>query len=101
VRFALPSGSFTTVGAGLTHHSELSESIYLRGEVYVDHRTGAEVELAGLKELGVEFKGEIGSLIAGDLSPPPSNRITVFQSLGMAVEDCAMARLVYDLYKTA
>jgi thiomorpholine-carboxylate dehydrogenase len=89
------------VGAGLTHHSELSESIYLRGEVYVDHRTGAEVELVGLKELGVEFKGEIGSLIAGDLSPPPSNRITVFQSLGMAVEDCAMARLVYDLYKTA
>jgi hypothetical protein len=51
------NGVVAAVGAGLTHHSELSESIYLEGEVYVDHRTGAEVELAGLKELGSSSRG--------------------------------------------
>ncbi|RZC43336.1 ketimine reductase mu-crystallin [Asbolus verrucosus] len=87
------------VGAGLTHYSELSESIYLASDVYIDYSEGAEAELTGLKELGVEFKGEIGTLVSGGVSPSSVNQITVFQSLGMAVEDCAMARMVYDLYK--
>lgn len=74
--------SISAVGVGISHHSELSESIYLSSYVYVDHWAGAETELGGLTKLGIKFKGEIGSLIAGDSSPPPSNKVTVFQSLG-------------------
>ena len=50
--------------------------------MYIDHWAGAQTELAGLGKLGVEFKGEIGGVITGDLSPPPLDQVTVFQSLG-------------------
>ncbi|KAJ8957372.1 hypothetical protein NQ318_004851 [Aromia moschata] len=70
------------VGAGTTHHSELSEKLYMNSDVYVDHWAGAKQELSGLEELGVKFKGEMGNVIAGDLPRSAPNRITVFQSLG-------------------
>ncbi|EFA08703.1 Ketimine reductase mu-crystallin-like Protein [Tribolium castaneum] len=89
-----PGVHINAIGAGVNHYSELSPDIYNTSDVYVDHAEGAKVELAGL---GVKL-GEIGGVIAGDLPPPTLNQVTVFQSLGMAVEDCAMARLIYDLY---
>ncbi|XP_044252724.1 ketimine reductase mu-crystallin [Tribolium madens] len=92
-----PGVHINAIGAGVNHYSELSLDIYKTSDVYVDHADGAKVELAGLGDLGVKMRG-IGGVIAGDLPPPTLNQVTVFQSLGMAVEDCAMARLIYDLY---
>lgn len=64
----------------MDHHKELEEAIYKEADVYVDHMDSAKSELAGLEKIGVQFKGEIGSVIAGSLMP--SDKITVFQSLG-------------------
>ncbi|XP_072379293.1 ketimine reductase mu-crystallin isoform X2 [Diabrotica undecimpunctata] len=85
------------VGLGRTHHSELEEKLYYHADVYIDHWEGVNSELSGLAKL-IEFKGEVGKVIMNQITTEDINRITVFQSLGMAIEDCAMSRLVYDLY---
>lgn len=70
------------VGANPKNHfSELDHKIYLNADIYIDNWTGAKKELAGLENMGVRFKGEIGNVITGDLLTRP-NRISVFQSLG-------------------
>ncbi|KAF2904601.1 hypothetical protein ILUMI_01573 [Ignelater luminosus] len=79
-------------------YRELEDDIYKSSDVYIDYWEGAKYELEGIKDLGVEFKGQIGDVIARVIAPPSSDRISVFQSLGMPVEDCAVARLVYDLH---
>ncbi|XP_018326442.1 ketimine reductase mu-crystallin [Agrilus planipennis] len=86
------------VGAGQKHHSELEESIYLNADVFVDYLAGAKKELSGLERISVKFKGEVGDIITGMLKYTEPKKITIFQSLGMAVEDTAMARLLYDLH---
>ncbi|XP_074030641.1 ketimine reductase mu-crystallin [Leptinotarsa decemlineata] len=88
------------VGAGKTHHSEVQEKLYFQSDVYIDHWEGAKTELAGLEKAGVKFKGEVGGVIRGDIKTEDENKITIFQSLGMGVEDCAMARLIFDLYES-
>lgn len=87
------------VGATAGVHDELEACIYDEADIYVDHYSGANSELKGLLEKGHKFKGEVGGLINGTITPTPG-KITIFQSLGMAVEDVAVARLVYDLYKS-
>lgn len=80
------------------NNRELDDATYKASEVYVDNMIGARSELGGITALGVDFKGQIGDLIIGKVPKPGPEAITVFQSLGMAVEDCAMARLIYDLH---
>jgi thiomorpholine-carboxylate dehydrogenase len=41
------------------------------------------------------ISAELGEILGG-LRPRPGGRITVFKSLGLAVEDLATARLVYE-----
>ncbi|KAJ8923136.1 hypothetical protein NQ315_001690 [Exocentrus adspersus] len=72
-----PGAHINAVGCGSNHYSELDERIYLDSDVYLDYWAGAHDSLAELEKKGVKFKGE---------------------SLGMAVEDGAMARLILDLY---
>lgn len=77
---------------------ELEEEIYRNAQVYVDSWNGAKKELKKLKEYGADMKAEVGEVILGKVSKPAKEKVTIFQSLGMAAEDCAMARLVYDLH---
>jgi len=77
---------------------ELEEDVYKNANVYIDYWDGARNELPHIQKLGVEFKGQIGDLIVGKMLSPNVDTTTVFQSLGMAVEDCAMARLIYDTH---
>ena len=53
---------------------------------------------AGVRDVllsGAEVHAELGEILAGTKQVPPGMR-TVFESVGMAVEDVAAARLVYD-----
>lgn len=70
------------VGAGETHHGELSQDLYDVSKVYVDHMAGANVELKTLK---AEIVGEVGEVI-NKKKYPSSGGITVFQSMGRAFE---------------
>jgi ornithine cyclodeaminase/alanine dehydrogenase-like protein (mu-crystallin family) len=44
---------------------------------------------------GATIYAEIGVIFAG-LTPAPSRDTTIFKSVGLAIEDVATARLVYD-----
>ncbi len=83
------------VGAGVNHHSEIDGSVYEKSKIYVDSWTGAASEL---KTLNYQIEGEVGEVING-VKQTPSQPLTIFHSMGMAVEDAATAQLVEELYK--
>jgi ornithine cyclodeaminase/alanine dehydrogenase-like protein (mu-crystallin family) len=64
--------------------------------VFVDSREGAMKESGDVILSGAEIFAELGEALAGKF-PTRANEITVFKSLGMAVEDITAALLVYRL----
>jgi ornithine cyclodeaminase/alanine dehydrogenase-like protein (mu-crystallin family) len=66
-----------------------------RSTVIVDSRAAALQEAGDVLLAGATIYAELGELIAGSQPVPPEGR-TVFKSLGLAVEDLAAARLVYE-----
>lgn len=87
--------TFTAVGAGVNHHSEIDGDVYEKSKIYVDSWAGAESEL---KNLNYPIEGEVGEVINGILRTP-TQPLTIFHSMGMAVEDAATAQLIMELYK--
>jgi len=81
------------VGAVGPKRRELDEAA-MRGLVVVDSREAALVESGDVLLAGVGIDAELGELLAGG-GEPRAARHTVFKSLGIAVEDIAVARLVY------
>jgi ornithine cyclodeaminase/alanine dehydrogenase-like protein (mu-crystallin family) len=67
----------------------------VRSTVIVDSRAAAAQEAGDVLLAGAQVYAELGELIAGTQQVPPEGR-TVFKSLGLAVEDLAAARLVYE-----
>ncbi len=65
----------------------------MRGAVVVDSREAALKEAGDVLLAGATVYAELGELLAGT-KPLPSADITVFKSLGLAVEDLAAAKLV-------
>ncbi|GAB0093327.1 Ketimine reductase mu-crystallin [Sergentomyia squamirostris] len=84
-----------TVGAGEVHHAEVHQDVYDVAKVYTDHWEGARTEL---KELKAEIVGLVGEVLHKQ-KPTPSTGITIFQSLGMALEDATTAQLILEKYK--
>lgn len=93
-----PGAHINAVGAGINHHSELDTELYQTACIYTDTMASAKTELKGLLDLGITMQGEVGDIINGTKSAE-RERITIFQSLGMAVEDAVSAKLIYDEYK--
>jgi thiomorpholine-carboxylate dehydrogenase len=67
----------------------------MRGAVVVDSRAAAMRESGDVLLAQATISAELGEILGG-LRPRPGGRITVFKSLGLAVEDLATARLVYE-----
>jgi thiomorpholine-carboxylate dehydrogenase len=67
----------------------------MSGSVIVDSRAAAAEESGDVLLSGATIDAELGELVAGT-RPVPDARPIVFKSLGLAVEDLAAARLVYD-----
>ncbi len=80
------------VGAVGTKRRELDTEA-MRGAVIVDSREAALKESGDIVMSGATIYAELGELLAGT-KPRPSAEITVFKSLGLAVEDLAAAKLV-------
>ena len=78
-------------------------ALVARGRLFVDSRAAALVEsgdvVQGLAEgrfTSAHIAGELGELVLGRTPGRQSTaEITIFKSLGMAVEDVAAAALVY------
>lgn len=71
------------------------DSAAMAATVIVDSRAAAEQEAGDIILAGATIYAELGELIAATQQVPPEGR-TVFKSLGLAIEDLAAARLVYE-----
>jgi ornithine cyclodeaminase len=91
------------VGACRPDQREMDTALVRRARVFVDSRSGALSEAGDIvipmKEGAFDeahIAGEIGDLAAGRLRGREGDRqVTLFKSLGMAVEDVAAAHLAY------
>ncbi|XP_037812511.1 ketimine reductase mu-crystallin [Lucilia sericata] len=81
-----------TVGAGQVHFGEVAQDIYDQSVVYVDSMVSAKVEL---KDLKARIIGEVGEVIRNG-KRTENERITIYQSMGIAAEDATVAQAIYD-----
>jgi ornithine cyclodeaminase/alanine dehydrogenase-like protein (mu-crystallin family) len=83
------------VGAPRSDWRELDDEALRRVKVYVDSREAAAKESGDVIAAG-EIFAEIGEVVAGTRPGRQSDEeVTLFKSLGLAVEDVATAELVY------
>ncbi|HEX8811143.1 MAG TPA: ornithine cyclodeaminase family protein [Terracidiphilus sp.] len=80
------------VGAVGPTRRELDDDV-MRGAVVVDSREAALHESGDVLLSGAQIHAELGELLAGTKQLPKAE-VTVFKSLGLAVEDLAAAKLV-------
>ena len=91
------------VGACRPDQREMDSALVARGRVFVDSRTGALAEagdiILPIKEGAIgeqHVAGELGEVVLGKVAGRTSrDEVTIFKSLGMAVEDVAAAHLAY------
>jgi ornithine cyclodeaminase/alanine dehydrogenase-like protein (mu-crystallin family) len=104
-----PGSCVMAVGASRPDARELDGEAVRRARVFVDSRAAAALEAGDLllaeREGAIDadhVRGEIGEVFGGRVEGRTSERdITLFKSLGQAVEDVAAARRVYDLARSA
>jgi ornithine cyclodeaminase/alanine dehydrogenase-like protein (mu-crystallin family) len=88
-----PGCHINAVGACRPDWRELDDEA-MANVVFVDSREGALKESGDVILSGAKIYAELGEALAGKI-PSRANEITIFKSLGMAVEDIAAAMLVY------
>ncbi len=88
-----PGCHVNAVGACRPDWRELDDDA-MRNVVFVDSRAGATKESGDVILSGAKIYAELGEALAGKIDPRASE-ITIFKSLGMAVEDISAALLVY------
>ena len=90
-----PGTHINAVGAPRPDWRELDDEVLRRAKVYVDSREAAMKE-SGDVIAAREVLAEIGEVISGaEQGRRSAEEVTLFKSLGLAVEDVATAELVY------
>jgi len=82
------------IGACRPDWRELDDEAMQKNVVFVDSREGALRESGDVILSGATIYAELGEVLAAKVAAL-ANEITIFKSLGMAVEDIAAATLVY------
>ena len=93
-----PGAHIMAVGACRAAHREVDPKLVAASKVYVDSRASALREAGDIliDHLEHTIVGELGELIAGRIAGrTSSDEITLFKSLGLAVEDVVAAHRVY------
>jgi len=88
------------IGACRPDQREMDSALVSRARLFVDSKAAALAEagdvLLAMKDGPVTIAGELGELAAGAVEGRRSpDEVTIFKSLGMAVEDIAAAHLAY------
>jgi ornithine cyclodeaminase len=92
-----------SVGACRPNQREMDPALVARGRLFVDSRAAAMVE-SGDVVMGIaeghfpasHLAGELGEVLAEKIEGRRSSReITIFKSLGLAIEDLVAAEIVY------
>lgn len=100
-RWLSPGAHINAVGAARPEWRELDDDVLARASLFVESREAAgsesgDVMAAGRTGHEVGEIAEIGEVVAGTVPGRRSEEeITLFKSVGMAVEDVAAAELVY------
>ena len=89
-----PGAHVNAVGASRPDWRELDDAA-MRNVVIVDSYEGARKESGDVILSGTTPFAELGEILIGTKTVEPG-ATTIFKSLGMAVEDVAAAKLVYD-----
>jgi alanine dehydrogenase len=90
-----PGTHINAVGATRPDWRELDDAVMRRARIYVESREAAMKESGDVIAAGNIF-AEIGEVVAGTKSGRPSDEeITLFKSVGVAVEDIVAADLVW------
>jgi thiomorpholine-carboxylate dehydrogenase len=89
-----PGAHVNAVGAALPDWRELDDAA-MANALVVDSREAALKESGDVILSGAPIRAEIGEIFAGTKAVA-REETTVFKSVGLAVEDIAAARLVYD-----
>jgi ornithine cyclodeaminase/alanine dehydrogenase-like protein (mu-crystallin family) len=92
------------VGASRIFAREADDEVVTMSRFFVDSRTSARAEAGELQhamDAGLvsesHILGEIGEVLAGKVPGRTSNHdVTVYKSLGVAAQDLAAARVIYD-----
>jgi thiomorpholine-carboxylate dehydrogenase len=92
-----PGAHVNAVGSPRPDWRELDDAV-MANVVVVDSYAGARAEAGDVILSGAEIHAEIGEVLAGT-KPARADETTVFKSLGMAIEDVASAKLVYEKAK--
>ena len=90
-----PGAHINAVGAPRPNWRELDDEVLRRARLYVDSRPAAEKESGDARAAG-EPVAELGEVVAHTRPGRQSaDEITVFKSLGLAIEDVVSGDLVY------
>jgi ornithine cyclodeaminase len=98
-----PGTHICAVGACRPDQREMASALVRRARCFVDSRAGALAEAGDIvipmgegKFDASHIAGELGEVALGTVAGRTSDaEITIFKSLGMAVEDIAAAHLAY------
>jgi ornithine cyclodeaminase/alanine dehydrogenase-like protein (mu-crystallin family) len=91
-----PGAHVNAVGAPRPDWRELDDAVFGRARLYVDSREAAPKESGDVIGSGAAIFAELGEVVAGTRPGRQSaDEITLFKSLGLAVEDVVAADLVY------
>jgi ornithine cyclodeaminase len=106
----VPGGAhINAVGASFAHTRELTAELVCRAAVFVDGREAARHDAGDLLAAagsGFRFddiRGEIGEVLLGRVPGRPARRdaVTLFKSVGLAVQDVLAARYVWQRARDA
>jgi len=97
-----PGAHVMSVGACRPNQREMDPELVQRGRLFVDSRAAALVE-SGDVVMGIQegrftadhIRAEIGELVNGARGRETDHDVTIFKSLGLAVEDVTAADLAY------
>ena len=95
-RWLSPQAMVCAIGAATPDRRELDEEA-MRGPVVVESREAALEEAGDIVLANAQVSAEIGELLNG-AQLNRGERPVVFKSVGIAVEDIAAAKLVYDKF---
>ena len=90
-----PGAHVNAVGSPRPNWRELDDRV-MANTVIVDSREAVLKESGDVILSGAVIYAEAGEIFAGINVAPPASNITVFKSVGLAVEDITAAKLVYD-----
>ena len=102
-----PGTHINAMGADAPGKRELAIEVLRNAAVYIDdihQATGSgeiNVPLANGDFEVDDIAGTLGEVVAGSLERPAAETTTVFDSTGLAIQDVALARPIYEAARSA